>query len=70
MFQVNYREINDLHKQMLRTSRKVEGLAAGAGFEPLVEGERLIPRRLGAIEERSLQVGQGSIQLWQIVKQP
>ena len=29
-FQVNYREINDLHKQMLRASRKVEGLAAGA----------------------------------------
>jgi len=25
-FQVNYREINDLHKQMLRTARKVEGL--------------------------------------------
>ena len=29
-FQINYREINDLHKQMLRTSRKVEGLEAGA----------------------------------------
>ncbi|MFO7533944.1 MAG: alpha-amylase/4-alpha-glucanotransferase domain-containing protein [Candidatus Limnocylindrales bacterium] len=29
MFQVNYREINDLHKQMLRTSRKVEAIEAG-----------------------------------------
>ncbi len=29
MFQVNYREINDLHKQMLRVSRKVEALDAG-----------------------------------------
>jgi len=28
-FQVNYREINDLHKQMLRTSRKVEELGEG-----------------------------------------
>ena len=28
-FQINYREINDLHKQMLRVSRKVEALAAG-----------------------------------------
>jgi alpha-amylase len=30
MFQVNYREINDLHKQMLRTSRKVEAIEPGA----------------------------------------
>ena len=29
MFQVNYREINDLHKQMLRTSRKVAAIEAG-----------------------------------------
>jgi alpha-amylase len=29
-FQVNYREINDLHKQMLRTSHKVELLGGGA----------------------------------------
>ncbi len=29
-FQINYREINDLHKQMLRTSRKVDGLGAGS----------------------------------------
>jgi alpha-amylase len=29
MFQINYREINDLHKQMLRVSRKVEALDAG-----------------------------------------
>ena len=28
-FQVNYREINDLHKQMLRTSRTVEDAAPG-----------------------------------------
>ena len=30
IFQVNYREVNDLHKQMLRTSRKVAALDAGA----------------------------------------
>jgi hypothetical protein len=29
-FQVKYREINDLHKQMLRTSDKVEAMATGA----------------------------------------
>ncbi len=29
-FQVNYREINDLHKQMLRVSRKVDALRNGA----------------------------------------
>jgi alpha-amylase len=29
-FQVKYREINDLHKQMLRTSAKVDAMAAGA----------------------------------------
>ena len=29
-FQVKYREVNDLHKQMLRTSAKVEAMAAGA----------------------------------------
>jgi len=29
-FQVKYREINDLHKQMLRTSAKVEAIPAGA----------------------------------------
>jgi len=29
-FQINYREINDLHKQMLRVSRKVEALDADA----------------------------------------
>ncbi|OGO52283.1 MAG: hypothetical protein A2Z32_09860 [Chloroflexi bacterium RBG_16_69_14] len=29
-FQVKYREINDLHKQMLRTSAKVDEMAAGA----------------------------------------
>ncbi len=38
-FQVNYREINDLHKQMLRTARKVEGLTvdglAAAGLEAI-----------------------------------
>ena len=28
-FQIKYREINDLHKQMLRTSDKVEAMAAG-----------------------------------------
>ena len=30
-FQVKYREINDLHKQMLRTSDKVDAMAAGTG---------------------------------------
>ncbi len=29
MFQINYREINDLHKQMLRASRKVAAIQAG-----------------------------------------
>ena len=29
MFQINYREINDLHKQMLRASRKVDELGEG-----------------------------------------
>ena len=28
-FQVKYREVNDLHKQMLRTSEKVDSMAAG-----------------------------------------
>jgi len=32
-FQVKYREINDLHKQMLRTSAKVDEMAAGADRE-------------------------------------
>ena len=32
-FQVNYREINDLHKQMLRVSRKVEALDAPASMQ-------------------------------------
>ena len=32
-FQVRYREINDLHKQMLRTSAKVDGLPAGRPSE-------------------------------------
>lgn len=32
-FQVNYREINDLHKQMLRTSRAVEAVAADGVHE-------------------------------------
>jgi alpha-amylase len=30
-FQINYREINDLHKQMLRVSRKVDALRDGRG---------------------------------------
>jgi alpha-amylase len=33
-FQINYREINDLHKQMLRVSRKVSALADGGGVQP------------------------------------
>ena len=33
-FQVKYREINDLHKQMLRVSTKVEAMAAGPGARP------------------------------------
>lgn len=32
-FQVKYREINDLHKQMLRTSDKVEAMTAGPARE-------------------------------------
>ena len=32
-FQVRYREINDLHKQMLRVSAKVEAMAPGAARE-------------------------------------
>jgi alpha-amylase len=36
MFQVNYREINDLHKQMLRTSRKVEALEGTVDESTLV----------------------------------
>ena len=37
-FQVRYREINDLHKQMLRVSAKVEAMAAqvGHGLDPAV----------------------------------
>ena len=31
-FQVKYREINDLHKQMLRTSAAVAGMTAGPGL--------------------------------------
>jgi hypothetical protein len=32
-FQVKYREINDLHKQMLRVSAKVAGMPVGAGHD-------------------------------------
>ena len=43
-FQVKYREINDLHKQMLRTSRKVaamtEGPARTAALDHLHRGQR------------------------------
>ena len=50
-FQVKYREINDLHKQMLRTSAKVDAMAAGprsdAGARPPLPGpvERLLLAR-------------------------
>ncbi len=36
-FQVKYREINDLHKQMLRTSAKVEAMAEGPTREAAVD---------------------------------
>jgi alpha-amylase len=36
-FQVKYREINDLHKQMLRTSEKVEAMAPGALRERAID---------------------------------
>jgi hypothetical protein len=36
-FQVRYREINDLHKQMLRVSEKVEQMAPGAPREGAVD---------------------------------
>src|SRR4029078_2206461 len=42
-FQVRYREINDLHKQMLRTSALVEGMAPGLrrelAVDPLLAGQ-------------------------------
>jgi alpha-amylase len=42
-FQVKYREVNDLHKQMLRTSAKVEsmpdGAARGAALDHLFRGQ-------------------------------
>ena len=42
-FQVKYREINDLHKQMLRTSAKVDAMAPGvardAGLDHLYRGQ-------------------------------
>ena len=42
-FQVKYREINDLHKQMLRTSAKVEAMAGGptreAALDHLLRGQ-------------------------------
>ena len=50
-FQVKYREINDLHKQMLRTSAKVDAMPAGAererGARPPLPGpvERLLLAR-------------------------
>jgi 4-alpha-glucanotransferase len=36
-FQVKYREINDLHKQMLRTSDKVEAMAAGTARDSAMD---------------------------------
>jgi len=36
-FQVKYREVNDLHKQMLRTSAKVEAMPAGAVREAALD---------------------------------
>ncbi len=36
-FQVKYREINDLHKQMLRTSAKVAGMPAGPARDAAVD---------------------------------
>jgi alpha-amylase len=36
-FQVKYREVNDLHKQMLRTSDKVEAMAPGAARDLAVD---------------------------------
>ena len=36
-FQVKYREINDLHKQMLRTSGKVESMAGGAARDAALD---------------------------------
>jgi hypothetical protein len=36
-FQVKYREINDLHKQMLRTSAKVEAMAPGPAREAALD---------------------------------
>jgi 4-alpha-glucanotransferase len=36
-FQVKYREINDLHKQMLRTSAKVEAMADGPAREAALD---------------------------------
>ena len=36
-FQVRYREINDLHKQMLRTSDKVEAMAPGAARDLAID---------------------------------
>ncbi len=36
-FQVKYREINDLHKQMLRTSAKVDAMAPGAAREAALD---------------------------------
>jgi alpha-amylase len=36
-FQVKYREINDLHKQMLRTSDKVEAMAPGAARDAALD---------------------------------
>ena len=53
MFQVNYREINDLHKQMLRTSRKV-----GA-----IEASRVGPEALAQIRDHLYQ-GQSNDCYW------
>jgi alpha-amylase len=36
-FQVRYREVNDLHKQMLRTSAKVEAMPAGPAREAALD---------------------------------
>src|SRR5512135_448561 len=36
-FQVKYREINDLHKQMLRTSAKVDAMPAGPAREAAID---------------------------------
>ncbi len=62
-FQINYREINDLHKQMLRVSRKVEALRNGRGGAVAERGAPVAAGQLARIADHLYQ-GQSNDCYW------